>query len=37
MYGLKQILADADLRTEDVLQILVDHGYVDLERYEDEE
>ena len=36
-YGFKQLLADAELTTADVVQILVDHGYLNLEVYEDEE
>lgn len=36
-YGFKQLLADAELTIEDVLQILVDHGYLNLEVYEDED
>ena len=37
MYGFSQILADHDLSHAEVIQILHDHGYIDLERYEDEE
>ena len=36
-YGFNQILRDHDLSTAEVLQVLHDHGYLDLERYEDSE
>ena len=36
-YGFNQILRDHDLSTAEVLQVLYDHGYIDLERYEDNE
>ena len=36
-YGFNQILRDHDLSTAEVLQVLYDHGYISLERYEDEE
>ena len=36
-YGFSQILRDHDLSTAEVLQVLYDHGYIDLERYEDNE
>ena len=36
-YGFNQILRDHDLSTAEVLQVLYDHGYLCLERYEDEE
>lgn len=35
LYGYKQILADHDLTKEEVIQVLHDHGYIDLQRYED--
>ena len=34
-YGFKQIIHDHGLRIEDVLQILVDHGYIDTTVYEE--
>ena len=37
MYGFSQILADHDLTKEEVIQVLHDHGYINLERYEEEE
>ena len=36
-YGFRQILADHDLTPAEVIQVLHDHGYINLERYEDEE
>ena len=36
-YGFNQILRDHGLSTAEVLQVLYDHGYIDLERYENEE
>lgn len=36
-YGFDQILRDHDLSKSEVIQVLYDHGYLDLERYEDEE
>lgn len=37
LYGYKQILADHDLSMPEVIQVLHDHGYIDLQRYEDAE
>ena len=37
MYGFMQILSDHELTKEDVIQILYDHGYIGLTRYEEEE
>lgn len=34
-YGFSQLLKDHDLKVEDVLQILIDHGYIDIEVYEE--
>ena len=36
-YGFNQILRDHDLTVSEVIQVLHDHGYLDLERYEDNE
>ena len=36
-YGFDQILRDHDLSKSEVIQVLYDHGYIDLERYEDDE
>lgn len=36
-YGFNQILRDHDLSKSEVLQVLYDHGYIDLCRYEDED
>ena len=36
-YGFNQILRDHDLSTAEVLQVLYDHGYISLERYEEDE
>ena len=36
-YGFNQILRDHDLTVLEVIQVLHDHGYLDLERYEDDE
>ena len=36
-YGFNQILRDHDLSKSEVIQVLYDHGYLELERYEDEE
>ena len=36
-YGFDQILRDHDLSKSGVIQVLHDHGYLDLDRYEDEE
>ena len=36
-YGFNQILRDHDLILPEVIQVLHDHGYLDLERYEDED
>ena len=36
-YGFNQILRDHDLTVSEVVQVLYDHGYIDLERYEDNE
>lgn len=36
-YGFDQILRDHGLSKSEVLQVLHDHGYLDLERYEDNE
>ena len=37
MYGFSQILADHDLTPAEVIQVLHDHGYIDLCQYEEEE
>ena len=36
-YGFDQILRDHDLSKSEVIQVLHDHGYLNLERYEDED
>ena len=36
-YGFNQILRDHDLTLSEVVQVLYDHGYISLERYEEEE
>ena len=36
-YGFDQILRDHDLSKSEVIQVLHDHGYLDLDRYEDED
>lgn len=36
-YGFRQILADHDLTPAEVIQVLHDHGYIDLCRYEEDE
>ena len=36
-YGFNQILRDHGLSTAEVLQVLYDHGYISLERYEEDE
>ena len=36
-YGFDQILRDHGLSKSEVLQVLHDHGYLDLDRYEEEE
>ena len=36
-YGFNQILRDHDLTLSEVIQVLHDHGYLDLEMYEDED
>ena len=36
-YGFSQILRDHDLTVSEVIQVLHDHGYLNLERYEDDE
>ena len=36
-YGFNQILRDHDLTLSEVTQVLHDHGYLCLERYEDNE
>ena len=36
-YGFDQILRDHDLTLSEVLQVIYDHGYISLERYEDED
>lgn len=36
-YGFRQILADHDLTTAEVVQVLHDHGYIELSRYEEDE
>lgn len=36
-YGFDQILRDHDLSKSEVIQVLHDHGYIELERYEDDE
>ena len=36
-YGFNQILRDHDLTLSEVVQVLYDHGYISLERYEDED
>ena len=35
--GFDQILRDHDLSKSEVIQVLHDHGYIELERYEDED
>ena len=37
VYGFNQILQDHGLSTAEVLQVLYDHGYLDLCRYEEED
>lgn len=37
LYGFEQILNDAGLRKDEVLQILDDLGYINLESYQDAE
>jgi len=37
LYGFSQILADHGLTKEEVIQVLHDHGYINLERYESDE
>ena len=36
-YGFNQILRDHGLTLSEVVQVLHDHGYLDLCRYEEEE
>ena len=36
-YGFNQILRDHDLTLSEVVQVLYDHGYVSLERYEEDQ
>ena len=36
-YGFDQILRDHGLSKSEVIQVLHDHGYLDLDRYEDDE
>ena len=36
-YGFDQILRDHDLSKSEVIQVLHDRGYIDLEWYEDDE
>ena len=36
-YGFNQILRDHDLILPEVIQVLHDHGYLDLCRYEEED
>ena len=36
-YGFNQILRDHDLTLSEVLQVLYDHGYISLERYEEDD
>ena len=36
-YGFDQILRDHGLSKSEVIQVLHDHGYIELERYEDED
>ena len=36
-YGFNQILRDHDLTLSEVLQVLYDHGYISLERYEEDQ
>ena len=36
-YGFDQILRDHDLSKSEVIQVLHDHGYIELSRYEEEE
>lgn len=36
-YGFNQILLDHDLTLSEAVQVLYDHGYISLERYEDED
>ena len=35
-YGFNQILRDHDLTLSEVIQVLHDHGYLDLCRYEED-
>ena len=36
-YGFDQILRDHDLSKSEVIQVLNDHGYLDLDRYEEDD
>ena len=36
-YGFNQILRDHGLSKSEVIQVLHDHGYIELERYGDED
>ena len=36
-YGFDQILRDHDLSKSEVIQVLRDHGYLDLDRYEEDD
>ena len=36
-YGFNQILRDHDLTLSEVVQVLYDHGYISLERYEEDQ
>ena len=36
-YGFDQILRDHDLTLSEVVQVLYDHGYISLERYEEDQ
>ena len=36
-YGFNQIIRDHDLTLSEVIQVLHDHGYIDLCRYEEED
>ena len=36
-YGFNQIRRDHGLTLSEVVQVLYDHGYISLERYEEEE
>ena len=36
-YGFSQILRDHDLTLSEVIQVLHDHGYLELERYEEDD